>query len=139
MDTSTVPKTFWHALSFCMVVATLGLISIAYRASSVSIEIADAKINLSSALTTVKDIKGELERENERLKKANEELQAKVASLDKAKNGEGPVAGLSPSAAMSFKKLIEPAKTLDKKSFEQLDQKIQKVERYVAPQAQQAR
>lgn len=56
MDTSNIPKSFWHALSFCMVTATLSIIFIAYRSSAVSIEIANAKISLSSAIGTVKDI-----------------------------------------------------------------------------------
>jgi hypothetical protein len=80
MKTLQIPKSFWHALSFCMVVATVGLVYIAYRLSSVSIEIADAKINLSAAPTTVKDIKSDLEAENVRLKK---QLMIYKASLRK--------------------------------------------------------
>jgi hypothetical protein len=106
MELSQVPKTFWHALSFCMVVATLGFVFIAYRASSVSIEIANAKINLSSALATVKDIQNDLATENERLKKANEDLQAQVTKpngdVPKVTN-ESPIRREYPSVRLGSK------------------------------------
>jgi hypothetical protein len=63
-----------------MVSATFGIIVIAYKSSTVSIEIADAKINLSSAIVQVKDIKNELEIENKRLKKLIVELQTKSSA-----------------------------------------------------------
>lgn len=84
MDTSHIPKTFWHSLSFCIVVGTLGIIFIAYRASSVSIEIANAKIVLSSTLSETKEIKSELEVENKRLISANRRLEEKIESLEKS-------------------------------------------------------
>lgn len=84
MEVSQIPKSFWHAASFCMVVATLGLLYIAYSSSSVSIEIANAKIELSSALSQAKDIKHELANENSRLVEANRLLREKIAKLEKA-------------------------------------------------------
>ncbi len=75
MDMASVPRSFWHALSFCMVAATLGLLFIAQSSSNVSIEIANAKIELSSAISQVKDIKSDLKAENTRLVKANLLLQ----------------------------------------------------------------
>ena len=123
-----------------MVVATFGLVYIAYRASSVSIEIADAKINLSSALSTVKDIKSDLEAENERLKRANDELQAKL------KSATGDVAKVirDPSIGLELKELLQESPLggdnaaynaaymrLDQKLFDVLDSKIQEVENAV--------
>ena len=119
-----------------MVVATFGLVYIAYRASSVSIEIADAKINLSSALSTVKVIKSELEAEDERLKRANDELQAKL------KSATGDVAKVirDPSIGPELKELLQDSPLggdnsaymrLDQKQFDVLDSKIQEVENAV--------
>jgi FtsZ-binding cell division protein ZapB len=116
-----------------MLVATLGLVFIAYRASAVSIEIADAKINLSSAIATVKDIKSDLEKENERLKKANEELQAKLegASGDVAKIIRDPAIGIDLKEILKGKPLGGEnlsAYRIDPKAFEQLDSKIQRAQ-----------
>ena len=52
MDIQQIPKTFWHALSLAVIVVSCGLTYIAYKSSSVSIEIANAKINLSSEMAT---------------------------------------------------------------------------------------
>lgn len=139
MDTSNIPKSFWYALSFCMVTATLGIIFIAYRSSSVSIEIANAKISLSSALGTVKDIKSDLEKENERLKNANNELQAKLqnAGTDVAKVIKDPTIGIDLKEILKGEPLDDKnstAKRISVKMFEKLDTKIQQVEKAVAPQ-----
>lgn len=82
MDISQIPRSFWHALSFCMVSATLGLLYIAHASSSVSIEIANAKIELSSAISQAKDIKNKLADENKRLVLANTLLKEKIQSLE---------------------------------------------------------
>ncbi|HQT27183.1 MAG TPA: hypothetical protein PLK99_11425 [Burkholderiales bacterium] len=129
METSNIPGTFWHAPSICMIVATLGLVFIAYRSSSVSIEIADAKISLNSALSTAKDIRSDLEKENESLKAANQALKAKLAESGTTKK---------PEFGAEFGKLLKekaPAeqlyayKPIDPKKFEELDTKIKQVEK----------
>lgn len=84
MDMANIPRSFWHALSFCMVAATLGLLYIAQSSSSVSIEIANAKIELSSAISQVKDIKSDLQAENIRLAEANLLLQEKIKKWEAA-------------------------------------------------------
>lgn len=84
MDMAAIPRSFWHALSFCMVAATLGLLYIAQSSSSVSIEIANAKIELSSAISQVKDIKSDLQTENIRLAEANLLLQEKIKKWEAA-------------------------------------------------------
>lgn len=84
MDMTNIPRSFWHALSFCMVAATLGLLYIAQSSSSVSIEIANAKIELSSAISQVKDIKSDLQAENIRLAEANLLLQEKIKRWEAA-------------------------------------------------------
>ena len=52
MDLQHIPKTFWHSLSLAVVVISVGLTYIAYRSSNVSIELANAKINLSSEVAS---------------------------------------------------------------------------------------
>ncbi len=52
MDLQHIPRTFWHSLSIAVVVISVGLTYIAYRSSSVSIELANAKINLSSEVAS---------------------------------------------------------------------------------------
>lgn len=119
-----------------MLVATFGIILIAYRSSSVSIEIANAKINLSSALSTVKDIKGELEKENERLKRANYELQSKLQSAggDVAKIIKDPTIGRDLKELLKGRQLggeDSAIKRVDTRSFDELGSKIQQVEKAV--------
>jgi Skp family chaperone for outer membrane proteins len=128
MDTSHIPNTFWHSLSFCMVVSTVGLLVIAYKASSVSIEIANAKIQLSSAVSQTKEIKNDLEAESKRLVSANQLLQEKVGALEKsAKNPNSPI----PIEELT-KELRQPAfsggEFKYKSGFETLDAKIRSAE-----------
>lgn len=65
-----------------MIIATLGLLYIAHLSSTVSIQIANAKIELSSAINKTKELKGDLESENERLRTANSQLEKKLSVLD---------------------------------------------------------
>lgn len=51
MDLTPIPKTFWHALSAAILVVSIGLIVIAYRSQSVTIEFANTKIALSTLAT----------------------------------------------------------------------------------------
>lgn len=86
MDTSTIPRFFWISLSFCMIVATLGILAIASQSASVSIEIADAKITMSSALADVKEIKSNLEFENQKLLKEKEALENLLEELNQTQD-----------------------------------------------------
>jgi hypothetical protein len=63
-----------------MVAGTLGLLIIAYKASSVSFEIANAKIELSSAIAKTKEIKSDLKLEDERLKDIKSDLEQMIAA-----------------------------------------------------------
>ncbi|VAX00011.1 hypothetical protein MNBD_GAMMA19-395 [hydrothermal vent metagenome] len=136
MDIAHIPKSFWRSLSFCMVVATIGVLYIAYKSSSVSIEIADAKISLSSAISTTKEIKSNLEKENERLKKVNAEITEELrrTSVEVAKVIQNPAVEIETildswrlsSADVGFNKAV-----VSQKAFEQLNMQIQKVENAV--------
>jgi anaerobic ribonucleoside-triphosphate reductase len=50
MNIEAIPKIFWYAVSFAIIVISVGLIAIAYRSSNVTIEIANTKIKLSSQI-----------------------------------------------------------------------------------------
>lgn len=133
MDMSNVPKSFWHSLSFCIVVATLGLLFIAYKSSSVSIEIADAKINLSSALVTAKEIKSDLEAENERLKKANEQFQMRISEIsgELAKVGRDSTADLKEllkEKPLGEENTVVRKQVVDPELFKSLEAQIQQVQ-----------
>lgn len=138
METANIPKMFWYALSFCMIVATLGLVYIAYRSTTVSIEIADAKINLSSALGQVQDIKADLEKENQRLIQANADLQtrlnkvnaemARLSNSAKAKSNTNLNTIIKNYTAGKSGTVIKP---IDPKIFESITAKLKQAERVI--------
>jgi len=132
MDVSQIPKSFWHSLSFCMVVATLGLLFIAYKASSVSIEIANTKIELSSALTKTKEIKSELEKENDRLKNVSSKLEEKILSFE-SKIAIAPKKSISVDELKDLSLLAGEVKekqkiSVNQEKFKSLDMQIQSVQ-----------
>jgi hypothetical protein len=111
-----------------MVVGTLGLLLIAYKASSVSIEIANTKIELLAAVSQTKEIRDNLEAESQRLASANKLFQENIDTLAKS-------AKASPSALHIeelTKGLRQPtlaARHPDyKKEFDALDAKIKSAE-----------
>ena len=127
MDTSNIPKTFWHSLSFCMVVGTVGLLVIAYKASSVSIEIANAKIELSSAVSQTKEIKTDLEAESKRLISAKRLFQENVDALAKsAKSSKSafPIEELEELTEALRQPAFAEGEFKHKSGFEALDAKI---------------
>lgn len=137
MDISHIPRSFWHAISFCIVVATLGLLYLAYISNSVSIEIANAKIELSSAISQVKEVKSDLAEENERLVNANNTLKTKLKKLEeKAANS---TKGISLNEIKSWKiidgKNGEVSKLLEEANssvwLKAIDSKIQSAEQAI--------
>lgn len=83
MDISNIPKFFWYSVSISILIATLGLTTIAYRSANVSLEIANTKINLVSAITDTEQLLSTVRKENERLKITNDDLQEKMKKLQK--------------------------------------------------------
>ncbi len=59
MELQYIPRTFWHSLSLSVLIVSTGLTLIAYKSSTVSIELANAKINLSSEVSTSTQALGE--------------------------------------------------------------------------------
>ncbi|MFC1685269.1 hypothetical protein ACFL0R_07370 [Pseudomonadota bacterium] len=135
MDISTIPKTFWHALSLSVLVATGGLVFIAYQSSTVSIEIANAKIQLSSAISETKGIKSDLEIENERLRQAADELRARIQSMDRPVSSESAA-----PAAVEAASEPEPlhnegaeikAMPIPPERFKEFDSRIEQAQQYL--------
>lgn len=54
MDLSSIPKFFWYCCGISILTATFALTYIAWRSADVSLEIANTKIQLSSAIQDVK-------------------------------------------------------------------------------------
>lgn len=115
MDIQHIPKTFWHALSIAILIVSSGLTYIAYRSSNVSIELANAKINLSSevasstialksALDEAKEAKAETERKYDALIKQHELLQSQLRVIESQALSDN-------SAKLSLEKLKESCPT----------------------------
>lgn len=54
--TTTIPKLFWYTLSGCMALVTIIGSVIAYRASNMSIEVSNLKINMKTVTEQAKDL-----------------------------------------------------------------------------------
>jgi len=133
LDTTQIPKSFWHAVSFCMVIVTIGVLVIAYKSSSVSIEIANARIDLTSAISATRGIKSDLENENERLKRANADIkkELKRTSMELVKIIQNP--NVEIQTILNSWLLLNPEEELTKTTvnsefFDQLSRKIEKAE-----------
>jgi F0F1-type ATP synthase membrane subunit b/b' len=91
MDTSNVPKTFWHAMSIAILAATVVLVYIALKSTSVSFEIANAKIHLNTAIAETETLNEELRARNAALEEAQAELQAKYDELLASTEAGAPI------------------------------------------------
>jgi hypothetical protein len=69
MEITNIPKSFWHAVSISIISLTFGFLFIAYRSTSISIEIANTKIALTQAAVNVE--------------RASSALQDQVAAVQK--------------------------------------------------------
>lgn len=75
MDISNIPKPFWYSVSFCIVFLTISFVVIAWKSTSLTIEIANAKVSLSQAATHT-------EIANKQLMNVAEELYEERAQLE---------------------------------------------------------
>ena len=87
MDISSIPKVFWYSLSISLLSLTTGLTVSSIFATSVSVEFANSKINLSKNINSVQrinqDLKNKVE-ELEEIDKAYKKLQQKYNRLLKS-------------------------------------------------------
>lgn len=81
MPNTDIPRSFWHAVSLCLLTTTVVLLYVAVKSSTVSIEIANAKISLNGAISETEELNQELQEQNEELIKAQEELREKYEQL----------------------------------------------------------
>lgn len=58
MEDKNIPFFFWYCLSICMVAATFGLLYLGFLSSSISIEVADTKIEMKKAFNEIKAATG---------------------------------------------------------------------------------
>lgn len=112
MNLSNAPKFFWAALSASMLLLTGGVLMIAYRATSVSVEFADAKvqfaddkIEVSRIVTEAKVQIEDLQHQNQALQQAKAELEKRIASLSASAPGRT-------NAGVSRAELVEVSEVL---------------------------
>lgn len=87
MDISNIPKVFWYSLSISLLSLTTGLTISSIRATEVSVEVANSKINLSKNINSVQRINQNLKIKVEELEKIDnsyKELQQKYNKLLKS-------------------------------------------------------
>jgi DNA repair exonuclease SbcCD ATPase subunit len=139
MDLQYIPKTFWHALSAAVLIVSTGLTYIAYQSSTISIELANAKINLSSEVTSsrlalndaldeAQKAKEDAQARYEELYKQHQLLQRQLKSLEqKAQTNQ------SLRSSLDHYKKIYPSlyqqKPLPKLEFKKFDDKVLNVQR----------
>ena len=139
MDTENIPRIFWHALSFCMVIATVGLLFIAYQSTTISLDTANTKTGLSTARSETKDIKAELQVENERLKKANKLLEEQIAMLERSVSDNGgptvSAAELARIKALSDTRTSTQPSVIPESRFKELDDRLDMVQQSIQQKA----
>ena len=87
MEVSSIPKVFWYSLSISLLSVTTGLTISSIRATEVSVEVANSKINLSKNINSVQRINQDLKMkvgELEEIDRAYKELQQKYNKLIKS-------------------------------------------------------
>ncbi len=80
MSLENAPKFFWAALSASLL--TAGLLLLAYRASSVSVEFADAKVQYANDKIEVAGIVADTKSQLEQLQAQNQELLTMKSNLE---------------------------------------------------------
>jgi hypothetical protein len=144
MDLQHAPKFFWAALSTSMLMLTGGLLLIAYRANSVSIEFADAKVQLaqdkievSQAATETKALLEQLQAQNKQLLAAKTELETRIQNLSGGGPGTNSVATAKPQMlyALSNVTLSLPPKKIEEdiQKLDRIQQNILRSQRPLAP------
>ncbi len=113
MEASQIPRTFWHTVSASLLAATVVLLYIALKSTSISIEIANAKISLNTAISETEQLNQELREQNEALIGAKEELERKYNELVSS---------------------VGPRETISRRQLEQFNPDILQLDRYTIPQ-----
>jgi|GEM_PF-1660243 len=108
MDISSIPRSFWHAVSASLLIVTVGLTVATYKSRSLSIEIANARITVSNAAGETDQIRQELEQKSRELEEKARELNELNAALEqKVEDLRNQLAEASAPEATA---VLEPAK-----------------------------
>jgi hypothetical protein len=86
MQLQHVPRIFWWSISVSIFVVAIGFTVIAWRSSTISVEIANAKINLHQTIVDNREILQQLKELAKDLEKAKTEMQNKIAALEVKSN-----------------------------------------------------
>lgn len=123
MDISQIPKTFWHAVSLSILVLTFAFVGIAWRSTSLTIEIANTKIGVSQAASqsaaagaALRQMSAELRNEHEKMAQLKEELMEMTAEKGSARPGAP-----SQQTLNSLDRVFEQAKLNDTERLKRLD------------------
>ena len=138
VNSSNIPTSFWHVLSLCIFISTVTVLYISVRSNNVSIEFANAKITLSSALSDVKIVKAQLEDKNNQLSKSISLLQNKLASIEAKVTNDptnkiswGDIKKITTVAGKPFVWADTSKEVLSQEEFADIDAKIQSVEKSI--------
>lgn len=141
MSIQYIPRGFWHSLSFAIVVLSVGLVYIAYRASSVSLETeygrldltrVQTSLDLSLALEEIKELKSQLEKQRSEIAEHNKTLKNQLGLVLKEKTDSEELKALA--REIKSGQTIWPLKEPDfpeRLNWNNLDIKIRKAEESV--------
>lgn len=135
MDTSNIPRFFWYTVSVCIFAVTFGVLYLAYRSTSVSIEVANVKIELSAAAADLEGINRELEEKNNVLAETRAELErreknlAELVSSTSARTIE--VDEIRKLVLLANTKVVMPKTKIPNEKFKTLDKRLNTVQKVV--------
>jgi len=127
VDISNIPKTFWHSISIAILIATIGLTIISYKSASVSIEIANTKISLLSAIAETEKLNESLRMKNNKLKNEYNQMIDIIKSFEKNDSPQKKSDGLEfynfPGLA-DLKKFASDQNSISDESFGKIKSKL---------------
>jgi hypothetical protein len=114
-----IPKIFWLSVSICLLTVTFGFMYLAYHSASVSLEIANTKIEMIKSISEIEKTYNALNDKEKILNRVQAELEKTHEALVVATTRP---ALIQPSKPQIDKKLIESIKiereVLDKSVFD---------------------
>ena len=81
MENLDIPRSFWHVVSVCLLAATGVFLYIAVNSPTLTIEVANAKINLNRTISETEGLIQHIQLEYDTLAEANQDLQEKYDEL----------------------------------------------------------
>ncbi len=81
-----VPKFFWYTISLTIIIIAVCLLILAFKSQGVSIEIANAKIEISKNIGNIEQAYNDLKVETAKLRATNIDLQEKIDEHNRLSN-----------------------------------------------------